>query len=154
VVDPDKRIPTAALILGWMGVLPFAALALFGIFGAPGLGDIATCALIGYGAIILSFMGGAQWGATMMRRPTPEPAASWLGYGVSVLPALLGWAALALPAPAALGVFPVGFGLLLIYDLASARRGDTPAWYPRLRAPLTITVIACLTAALLAGHPG
>jgi hypothetical protein len=151
VVDPDKRIPTAALILGWMGVLPFAALALCGIFGAPGLGDIATRALIGYGAIILSFMGGAQWGATMMRRPAP--AASWLGYGVSVLPALLGWVSFALPAPAALGVLPVGFALLLAYDVASARRGDTPAWYPRLRAPLTITVIGCLTAALFARHP-
>ncbi len=142
-----SAIPTPALILGWAGVLPFAALSLMVATGwSPPLWRAlhwpAPEALWLYGALILSFMGGAQWGA-----PTVRDARSWRPYLISVLPAL--WAFASAPAPVALRFAGLiaGFLALAAYDLWCARRGETPAWYGRLRAQLTAAVCVCLAAA-------
>jgi hypothetical protein len=142
----EPVIPTPALLLAWLGVAPFLALAAVSWDGRLQHEGPAQTALVAYGAVILSFMGGVDWGLAMGR-----PARPGLGdlrpYGVSILPALLAWLSLALPSRAALGGLTVALGLLLAYDLWTARRGEAPAWYPRLRAPLTISAMACLALA-------
>jgi len=42
------------------------------------------------------------------------------------------------------GALALGFAILLAYDIFAARGSETPAWYPRLRLPLTATVVSCL----------
>ncbi len=141
-------IPRAALILGWAGVLPFAALALATLldlslpFAPPGL------ALISYGAIILSFMGGVQWGLAtapgeIARRDDRQR------FSVSVLPSLWAWLCfLVLPPAGALLGLAAGFAALLAYDLHSVRTGFASLWYRPLRIQLTVAVVALLLAAL------
>jgi hypothetical protein len=136
-------IPRAAALLGFAGAVPFAALSLASLVPGPP-GALALDALLGYGAAILSFMGGVHWGLAAAQ---DEPTLPRLG--ASVLPALTGWLAHLLGGPAGLLVLAAAFAALLPYDLAQTRRAAAPAWYPRLRRPLTFIVLACLILAAL-----
>ena len=144
--DP-ARIPRVALWLGPLGLIPFlaGALALW-LLPAERLPD-ASFALIGYGAVILSFLGGVHWGLA-------APAGRPLQIGFSVLPALVGWLALLVAiffaGGPALWLLVAAFAILLPGDLLVAGRGLAPPWYPRLRVPLTLVVVACLAVAALA----
>lgn len=134
-------IPAVALILGVAGVIPFvgltlAPLASFEPFGRDPLNVLAL-----YGAIILSFMGAVHWGLAMA--DTHASRAS--GYIVSVIPALVGWFAISfLPLPVALRVIAAAFVVLLLVDLRAVKLAVAPAWYGRLRIPLTLVVVPCL----------
>ncbi len=134
-------VPKTALWLGPLGLIPFlaGALALW-LMPAAHL-PAAGLALIGYGAVILSFLGGVHWGlAASEGRP--------LQIGLSVVPSLIGWLALLVAnlhaAGPALWLLAAAFAILLAGDLLAAGRGLTPAWYPRLRVPLTLIVVASL----------
>lgn len=136
-----KEIPAGAFWLGWAGVLPFAALSALSIWGGS-LSAWALGLLVTYGMIILSFMGGVQWGLEMAR--TGNPGA--VGLAASVVPALVAFGAAFVSSPLALLVLAAGFAGLLIYDLARARSGVGPQWYGRLRWQLSAAVITCLIA--------
>ncbi|MDE3078602.1 MAG: DUF3429 domain-containing protein [Paracoccaceae bacterium] len=132
-------IPRPALVLGWLGVLPFAALALATAAGRLPHEPAAT-GLLAYGVVILSFMGGAHWGLSML---APEEAMG-RGLTISVLPALIGFACWFLPMRAAFIGLTLTYAGLLAYDISSARAGIAPVWYPALRRQLTGAVILCL----------
>jgi hypothetical protein len=136
-------------VLGWLGVLPFAAFMVLVITGAVMPRTAAVNALVLYGVVITSFMAGAQWGLAMV---AARGGATTIGprLATSVLPALAAFGLWYLPpAPALIGLAAT-FCALLMVDIATARRGDAPAWYPALRAQLTVAVVACL---LLATFP-
>ena len=99
---------------------------------------------IGYAAIILSFLGGTWWGMAAV-----DPAASrrrrWLV--LAVTPSLVaagaflsGWVA-PLPWGAAI-VVALGLVTSLLGDRALVRAGLAPAWWMRLRMPLSIVLAA------------
>lgn len=146
---PRPTIPRSALVLGWLGVLPFVGLALLILFGRDlGVAWTPSTAMIAYGACILSFMGGVQWGVTLLTRRGGAIVAgsgseAW-GYGISVIPALIAWPCLLLPARDGLIGLILGFALLLIYDARTVRDGLAPPWYTALRAQLTGAVVICL----------
>lgn len=141
-----KHVPRAAFLLGWAGVIPFAGLSLAAALDLDLLPAAPQVLLVGYGACILSFMGGAQWGLTTAGPLNPR---SGLRFGSAVLPALLAWLTLFLAWKPALCLLAAGFGLLLAYDLATVRAGLAPPWYGALRIQLTAAVILLLLAALL-----
>ncbi len=138
-----SRIPRPALVLGWLGVLPFAALALLSVAGGVLAPDAAIEGLITYAMIILSFMGGAQWGLAMRGASGRDAAEEWR-LMISVLPALAAFGLSFLPASSALFGLSAAFLALLGYDLLTARAGTAPTWYPALRIQLTGAVIVCL----------
>lgn len=146
-IQAPATIPTAALWLGPLGLIPFLAGALAPwILPAERLPD-ASLALIGYGAVILSFLGGVHWGLA-------APAGRPLQIGLSVVPSLVAWLALLVAnlhgTGAALWLLVAAFAVLLPGDLLAAGRGLAPGWYPRLRVPLTLIVVACLVVGALA----
>jgi hypothetical protein len=143
-------IPKPVLLLGWAGVAPFALLSLAAIVGSPPVAASALNALIVYGAVILSFMGGAQWGLEMAKPAAPDEGRR--DYALSVLPALAGFAAALLPARLGLALLCAGFWTLLAYDLFRAREGVGPGWYPALRKALTAAVTTVLLLALVLGR--
>ncbi|MEH3146871.1 MAG: DUF3429 domain-containing protein [Methylobacterium frigidaeris] len=140
--------PISAFVLGWAGVIPFAAFSLATVLGIA-TPVPAQAALLAYGAAILSFMGGAQWGVAM-RAPDGFDR-GWTGYGASVVPALLAWTGLLVAGRAGLGLLVAGFAGLLAYDLWTIRRGYAPGWYASLRWRLTAAVLVLLGLALAAG---
>ncbi len=70
----ESAIPRPALLLGWAGVIPFAALSAALLAGLEPIGDIALRGLPAYAAVILGFMGGVQWGLEMSRADPAGPA--------------------------------------------------------------------------------
>ena len=137
---------TAARVLGLAGLLPFVASAVaLGVLQAPVLQLWAASALVAYGALIATFLGGIHWGLAMLGM---QPVNFRLGWGV--LPSLLAWVALLLPAST---------GLLLLAGLlvtcyAVDRRLYTSAglsgWLG-LRLQLTsVAVLSCLAGAWFA----
>jgi len=151
VADPGAPLPRPALVLGVLGVAPFAALSFALALGGPPAPIPIKAALSTYGAVILSFMGGAQWGLAVAGA-SENPSTLWRRYGISVVPALIGWSALLAPARLGLGLLGAAFAILAAYDLWCVERGEAPGWYGRLRLGLSAAVVACLAAAILLGR--
>lgn len=105
-----------------------------------------TSLLSAYGACALSFLGAVHWGLAMREQPVPA-----LRLAISVVPALVGFIALAIGGRAGLTLMAAGFLAVLAYDIFGARQGLVPAWYPRLRWPLTGIALVCLFGAILGG---
>ncbi|MGF1552205.1 MAG: DUF3429 domain-containing protein [Paracoccaceae bacterium] len=148
---PMPGVPEAAAWLGLSGLIPFGlgAAGTLLLSGEPGA--LTRDLLAGYGAVILSFMGGCRWGfaaAGLGREALPGDARGarreWLRYGVSVIPALFAWPVLWLDDPLRLGLLAVGFVVLLSADVTLAERGGAPAWWPVLRRPLSWGAAGCL----------
>jgi hypothetical protein len=138
---PD--VPPAAAVLGLAGVIPFAAGAIGSVY-AGALGAFATTALLAYGAVILSFLGGIHWGLAIDRS---DPSYTHLGLGV--LPSLVGWVALLIGGTWGLLLLAVAFMAVLVLDLQLTKEGVAPGWFPQLRLVLTNAVVLCLLVAMV-----
>jgi len=145
-------IPQAAAALGYAGALPFiiAATAVW-ILGEE-MSTRSLLVLIGFGALILSFLGGVRWGLAMLGPEGP----TFRELTISVIPTVIAWAALLVnsispegPYAVPLGILMVGLLVQLWSDHRAATRGLAPGWYPGLRIPLTILVVLSLGAALV-----
>jgi hypothetical protein len=132
-----KRIPLAALILGLSGAIPFVSLALaFALGQGELLGFPVLLAVIGYGAVILSFLGGIRWGAALQADPTVQP----IQFTLAVIPSLIGWMALLMPPVMAPSILLIAMMAQGISDIAAAQLRRLPPWYGRLRLILTMIV--------------
>ena len=109
--------------------------------------DNVRFCLRAYGAVILSFLGGIQWGLAIRNSDgnarTRQGLTSTLT--VSIVPSLIGWTGLVVEELVGFGLLILGFGLVLISDVRAVNRGMGPRWYLRLRYPLTAVVVSCLT---------
>lgn len=141
--EPSRKpIPTAAKWLGGLGALPFIFLAA-AIHEVAGITNPqAPGAMVAYGAVILTFMGGIQWGQSMMLRD--DAGATWERLMTSIIPSLIAWATLFMPLATGMLVLAGAFVFVLAIDLLWNRKGRSPMWYPRLRIALTTTVVICL----------
>lgn len=140
--------PTIAYCLGFSGLIPFVAFSAISWLGPVDWHPTANTLLLGYAIAILSFMGGIHWGSAMTRQPDEEAGMLVFPYVVSVVPALAAWLAFMLPTDYQFAWLAFCFALLLAYDLRATKHGAMPSWYPRLRWPLTLVVILCLTLAV------
>lgn len=105
----------------------------------------ATFALITYGAVILSFLGGIQWGLAIANTGgSTLGGASYRRLGLSVVPSLIAWAALFFETGTGLLLMALAFGGMLVFDIWSTLVDEAPIWYPKLRLPLTVTVVTSL----------
>lgn len=139
------RVPAAAGWLGGLGLIPFVFCAAVAALSPPEWAALASRALGLYGAVILSFLGGIQWGLAISGSDSSGASTTlFRRLLLSVLPALLGWCALLLPFTYSLLLLAVAFALVLVVDLQAVREKQAPSWYPRLRWPLSLTAIAAL----------
>lgn len=136
------ELPRGAIRLGWAGVLPFLGLALAAWW--PAARDPAIQAFLAYGALILSFLGGARWGRAM------AGGAGTGQFAASVIPSLWAWLAwLLLPPAPALCLLAGGFALVGWWDGRSDALA-APDSFRRLRRDLSRAVLACHALALAA----
>lgn len=138
-MNRNSTAPLVARQLGYAGAIPFVAGALAALPVAGSLREWAILLLLGYGAIILSFMGGVHWGAAMLRNDL-----SLASLGKSVSPSLLALVAVLIGGRMGLFLLASGFAGLLYYDETETAAGHLPAWYPSLRRPLSAIVISAL----------
>jgi hypothetical protein len=144
---PTDAIPRPALLLGWAGVMPFALFTVASVLDLHLWSLDPTIALRAYGACILSFMGGVQWGILL---PRYEDGATFWRYLISVLPALLAVLCLLIPNGLSLIGLIASFLALLAYDISTVRQRLAPRWYTSLRVQLTLAVAVLLSVAVLA----
>jgi len=136
--DPSgKSPPKAAFWLGYAGLIPFAVCALAIVVFRQDLflQETAGKALLAYGAVILSFLGGAHWGRALY---APNTSLQTRDFVLSVLPSIFGWSCLLLPIISA-GVLLLILGYIwqVYVDLNGMRQNILPHWFGRLRVQLT-----------------
>lgn len=144
--DEKIRIPTAALLLGLSGLLPFAA----GVVMVASWrwlewdADFSRTFLLGYGAVILSFLGGVRWGVVAVRA-NPNP----MILALSTIPSLVAWALLLFPTPLEYILFALAFAVQGMWDIRTSRQEGAAPWYGRLRLLLSLVVVAFFLLAFL-----
>ncbi len=158
-----QAIPAPALTLGLAGLIPFILCALFAWLpdllaslwpgsngGQPSSELVRQKAILGlgtYGAVILSFLGGVRWGNVLSNKVQVR---RWVPLTLSVIPSLIAWPALLLPASWMLSILAAGFVLQYAADVEAVRQKILPAWYARLRTLLTTGTTVSLLAGLIA----
>jgi hypothetical protein len=146
-MSTSVSFPKIPLLLGLGGLIPFVALS-----AALALGvdlplftdaDSMRVALVGYGVVILSFLGGVRWGVAIKEDETGDGKAN-RDFIISVVPALVAWFAWFQPAPADLWWLAVAHILLGLLDYGLACRVLVPEWFGRLRLLLSAVAAASL----------
>ncbi|KAF7592655.1 hypothetical protein BBP40_012618 [Aspergillus hancockii] len=159
-------VPKEALYLGMAGVVPYLATSLetvylsYEINRAAALGDglifsgqsaelmlhLLEPIQVGYGAVILSFLGAVHWGL------------EWAGYGgklgykryaAGVIAPAVAWPTLLFPVEYALISQFLAFTFLYYNDARAAAAGRAPHWYGMYRFVLTFIVGASIVASLI-----
>lgn len=135
----SMQIPSVARVLGLAGLLPQLLFVLLVASGSNRYAFAAQALAFAYAALILSFLGGLWWGLAARAESPPN----WL-WVAAVMPSLIAFAAF-LPWAFA-GAWPcpslIVLGLCLVgslgVDRALVRQALAPAWWMRLRVPLSL----------------
>lgn len=132
--------------LGYGGLVPFVGLAGALWIGWPADPVWVNLALLGYGAIIASFLGAIHWGLVMRDGSAQSvPSLLW-----GVVPGLAGWLALMLGPASGPLVMTALLWLCFAVDRVLYPRFGLRAWLPmRLRLTL-VASISCVAAAAAA----
>ncbi|KXL50659.1 hypothetical protein M433DRAFT_132157 [Acidomyces richmondensis BFW] len=161
-----QDVPRQAFYMGMAGVLPYLATSLStvacayeikhagefgtGVFMSEKTAELALHIIeplqIGYGAVIISFLGAIHWGL------------EWAGYGgyhgyrryaIGVVSTACAWPTILLPPIYALISQFLVFNFLYYTDSRAARRGWAPAWYGVYRFVLTFIVGSSIVVSLI-----
>ena len=153
-----RRLPVLAIILSVAGLIPFLLFGLGSVSTNTITSRIAAYVLIGYGAVILSFIGAVHWGFTLATEHDPAERPR---LALGVVPSLVGWGALALTLftlQPVLGllVLIAGFVATAVVEWRAHGRGWVPGGYIGMRLGLTGVVVLILTTVmgvrLIGGH--
>lgn len=139
-----SRIVTLAALIG---LVPFVVALAITIFPdiSPLPEIIFERATIGYGALILSFLGGVRWGIRLQ-----GGAGSDLTFVTGIAGSVIGFITLLLPYSLGLAILVVGFAGQGAWDVWAGHIGWVPQLYARLRSLMTWLVCIVLLAILLA----
>ena len=138
-----QGLPGLVAVLGYGGLIPFLA-CVFGQLSGLFAEQISWLfLLVAYGAVILSFVGALHWGFAMtiagLSLDRRQQAYLW-----SVIPALIGFLAMAIPMRMGCSLLILGFALAYWRDIDLASRVSLPSWYLKLRVRLSIVACGCL----------
>lgn len=144
-----NTIPRPAKFFGLAGLLPFFAGSIVCWLDVSWLPQRFNGPLIitAYSAVILSFLGGIRWGVAMQHGLLMH---SFSVVGWAMVPSLIAWAALLLPAKTALAMIIIGLTIQLFIDYQSSRADLTPAWFMSLRLILTLGALLSILMAWFA----
>ena len=147
----DQHKPMAAVafspsgmmrLIGYVGLVPFIGLGVMVLLGEGEFASRAALAMVTYGAVIFSFIGGLHWGLVLLHSQGSVGRLSIIALGIG--PSLLAWLAILVSLKLALVLLVMGFAALLGLDFAAHRSGRVPSWFLSTRIVLTCVVIACL----------
>ena len=132
--------------LGYAGLIPFVLLTALMWLVDEELLPFVAVALSGYAGAIVSFLGGVHWGIGFMKgEATPQFHFVW-----GVVPSLIAWLALMMPAYAALPLFGLVVVACYAVDSKTYPAAGLASWLPmRLRLTVVATASCVLGAAAL-----
>lgn len=149
------RLPAVAYVLGLAGAIPFVICGVAASQEGP-QAVAGLLALLGYGAVILSFVGAVHWGFALSaegRTTSPSitafrPPSLAFRLALSTMPALIGWTAIVLAALAlpeiGLALLMAGFIVTVATEARWSRSDLMPAGYMSLRWLLSAVVVTSL----------
>jgi ABC-type amino acid transport system permease subunit len=133
-------------LLAYAGLLPFIGLSVLLWLVDPDLHPFVALALAGYGVSIVSFLGGIHWGIGF-RNASRMHNAPLFNFGWGVVPSLLAWIAITMPAYAGLPLLALILGLCYAVDRKTYPEAGLEEWLP-MRLHLTVVAaISCLMGA-------
>ncbi|CAD6445458.1 ac31da42-3a9b-4f6b-8d23-3636d2f1ccdf [Sclerotinia trifoliorum] len=161
-----REVPRESLIIGAAGVLPYAATSASTIYlaydinhaHATGQGilfspetahqllDYITPIQVGYGAVIISFLGAIHWGLEYAGYGGNH---SYRRYMIGVVAPAVAWPTILMPVEYALITQFTAFTFLYFTDARATVRGWCPPWYSTYRFVLTFIVGAAIVASLV-----
>ena len=141
----DQILSRYAYALGYSGAAFVPALLLLALLSPELAGPIRRVCLI-YGAAILAFLGGIQWG---MALPNATPRIALRRLCVSMVPPLWAVMSLSLPVVICTVLLLLGLVALLVYEGLERADAAYPEWYLPLRLQLTAVLTASLALTLL-----
>lgn len=142
------RLPPLLFVLGYAGLLPFAAAPLW-LSVSPQTAPVwLDQAWLLYAGFIAAFMAGSFWGLALIVAQNP---AGQLGLLMSAVLLVMAWASVLLPFSLALMAIAAVFLLLAAAEIWRERVLDPVGSYFRLRITLTIGVLACIVWRFLLG---
>lgn len=144
----SARIKRIAWILTCAGAIPFIVATAFLFRGEAHVRVPAIAALVTYSAVILSFLGGIEWGLALREEAGNERTRA-VALALSTVPSLAAWAVLWLPSPTQ----QVGTALVIFVgawaaDQYLSSHGLLPTWFVDLRTAITAVVAIILGVAL------
>jgi len=152
-----RSLPPLAILLGLAGLIPFLALGLGSVGADPVRALEAAEGLVGYGAVILAFLGGVHWGFTLgehnsLTGGTPVRLVR-ARLALGVLPSLIGWSAIlcgiiGYPAISLLLLIS-GFIGTLVMEFRAEKLDLLPGDYLALRTVLSAITVLVLIAVLV-----
>lgn len=159
------EVPREAYVIGLAGVLPYLATSLSTVYCAwelnhsvAGYGYILSAEnastllhfleplQIGYGAVILSFLGAIHWGLEWANYGGTH---GYKRYAIGVVAPAVAWPTVLMPVEYALITQFMAFTLLYYVDTRATYRGWTPSWYAIYRFVLTFIVGASIVVSLI-----
>ncbi|KAI2777616.1 hypothetical protein F4815DRAFT_480742 [Daldinia loculata] len=103
---------------------------------------------LGYGAIIISFLGAVHWGMEYTEK-IPDRDRTRFRYGLGVLAPIVAWPTLLMPMDFALTSQFAAFVMLYFADSRATVRAWAPSWYGAYRFVLTAIVGAAIFISLI-----
>lgn len=167
-----SSVPKEPYVLGLAGTLPYLATSLTTVYLSwdlntewPSTSNFVNNILIshdtarhllsvvepiqlGYGAIIISFLGAVHWGLEYAEK-VPNPARTRFRYGLGVLAPMVAWPTLLMPMDFALTTQFGAFVMLYFADSRATVRAWAPSWYGVYRFVLTAIVGAAIFISLI-----
>ncbi|KAI1764822.1 hypothetical protein GGR53DRAFT_295001 [Hypoxylon sp. FL1150] len=165
-------VPKEPYILGLAGTLPYLATSLCTVYlswdlntewpsssnfvnhflithdTARHLLNVIEPIQLGYGAVIISFLGAIHWGMEYVDK-VPNPARTKFRYGLGVLASVVAWPTLFMPVDFALTTQFGAFIMLYFADARATVRAWAPSWYGTYRFALTAIVGAAIFISLI-----
>ena len=133
-------------LLAYAGLTPFVGLAVLLWLVDPDLHPFVALAMTGYGASIVSFLGGIHWGIGF-RNVSRMHNAPLFNFGWGVVPSLLAWVAIPMPAFAGLPLLAAILFLCYAVDRKTYPEVGLEEWLP-MRWHLTwVAALSCLMGA-------
>lgn len=134
----NMTVETLVRRLAYLGLVPFVLLAALVWMVADNLHPFVAIALVSYAGVIAAFLGGIHWGIGL--RPNAPHGLRHIGWGV--VPSLVAWVAVVMPAYAGLPL--LGLLLLACYvvDHKTWPQAGLAAWLP-MRLHITIVAVVC-----------
>ncbi|MCJ1284386.1 hypothetical protein MMC26_003717 [Xylographa opegraphella] len=161
-----SEVPREALVLGMAGVLPYLGTSISTVYLAWDINHAALTGSgfllsgqkaelllhiieplqIGYGAVILSFLGAIHWGLEWAKYGGKH---GYPRYAIGVVAPAIAWPTTLLPVEYALIAQFLAFNYLYFADARATRRGWAPHWYTTYRFALTFIVGASIVISLI-----
>ena len=133
-------------VFSYAGLLPFVLLAALMWLVTEELHPFVALALAGYGAVIVSFLGGIHWG-TGFKNTTTMHNAPLQNFAWGIVPSLLAWVAVTMPAYAGLPLLALLLLLCYWVDQTTWPAAGLKQWLPMRLKITAVASLSCLLGA-------